>query len=300
MSLLERDSVLVSTTKNGDPIVDLPFTRVNNVEGIGRSPNTAYAVGNVVYTDSNLSVALKCTQAGTTSNTELDISTKAVGDTITDGSVVWVVMARDALNALPLSGGVLSSAESNIGIRANDQDLWIHHTENNVANRTVVGGGVNATDGAMLYLNGGGRDSAPGAFEIRAQSKTGNTRGLIGFPDGSLTWRGTALTIKAGDIITLSNGAFVGYITSNTKNLYVHIPFVKPIIAESVTVNSFVATIRQNGAYVVSVTDIKQYLAAATINETGIVLVFQNDSAWNGTNNTECAVQITGATFTFN
>ena len=94
MSLLERDSVLVSTTENGDPVVDLPFTRVNNVEGIGRCANTIYSVGNVVYTDSNLSVALKCTTAGTTSNTELDVSGNNVGDTVTDGTVVWQVCNR--------------------------------------------------------------------------------------------------------------------------------------------------------------------------------------------------------------
>lgn len=94
MSLLERDSVLVSTTENGAPIVDLPFTRVNNVEGIGRSPNTTYSAGNVVYTDSNLSVALKCVTAGTTSNTELDISTVSVGQSVEDGTVVWQVVSR--------------------------------------------------------------------------------------------------------------------------------------------------------------------------------------------------------------
>lgn len=94
MSLLERDSVLVSTTENGDPIVDLPFTRVNNVEGIGRSPNTTYSVGDVVYTDTNMQVALKCTTAGTTSADELDISGNNVGDTVTDGTVVWQVCNR--------------------------------------------------------------------------------------------------------------------------------------------------------------------------------------------------------------
>lgn len=94
MSLLERDSVLVSTTENGDPIVDLPFTRVNNVEGIGRCANTVYSVSDVVYTDTNLSVALKCVTAGTTSNTELDISGNNIGDIVTDGSVVWQVCNR--------------------------------------------------------------------------------------------------------------------------------------------------------------------------------------------------------------
>ena len=69
-------------------------TSADQVVGLGRIKNTEYQVGNVVYVDSNLSVALKCTQAGTTSNAELNISTKNIGDTVTDGSVVWQVCNR--------------------------------------------------------------------------------------------------------------------------------------------------------------------------------------------------------------
>ena len=69
-------------------------TSADQVVGLGRMKNTEYQVGDVVYSDSNLSVALKCTQAGTTSNTELDISGNNVGDSVTDGSVVWSVVPR--------------------------------------------------------------------------------------------------------------------------------------------------------------------------------------------------------------
>ena len=75
-------------SKSVEEIADLTTGATN------RLPNKAYTVGNVVYTDSNLSVALKCTQAGTTSNTELDISTRAVGESVEDGSVVWEVVPR--------------------------------------------------------------------------------------------------------------------------------------------------------------------------------------------------------------
>lgn len=90
------------------------------VQATTRLVNTAYSVGNVVYTDSNLSVALKCTAFGTTSNTELDVSGRAVGESVEDGSVVWEVVKRDLTDDvednlqylleklkkyLPLSGG---------------------------------------------------------------------------------------------------------------------------------------------------------------------------------------------------
>ena len=94
MSLLEEDVVLVGTTEEGNAKVALPYTRVNNVEGIGRSANTAYAVGDIVYVDNNKKVALKCTTAGTTSSGELDVSSKAIGETVADGSVVWEMISR--------------------------------------------------------------------------------------------------------------------------------------------------------------------------------------------------------------
>lgn len=76
-------------SKDVEQITDLTTGATN------RLPNTAYSVGNVVYDKSNLSVALKCTQAGTTSNTELDISGVSVGESVEDGSVVWEVVSRD-------------------------------------------------------------------------------------------------------------------------------------------------------------------------------------------------------------
>ena len=75
-------------SKSVEEIADLTTVATN------RLPNTTYAVGNVVYDRSNLSVALKCTQAGTTSNTELDISGNNIGDTVADGGVVWEVIGR--------------------------------------------------------------------------------------------------------------------------------------------------------------------------------------------------------------
>lgn len=94
MATYEQDIAMYETKENGDKVIKLPVTRVNNVEGIGRSASTAYAVGDVVYVDNNKKVALKCTTAGTTSSSELDVSSKAIGSSVTDGSVVWQVCNR--------------------------------------------------------------------------------------------------------------------------------------------------------------------------------------------------------------
>lgn len=81
-------------TGDGNKTIIMPLTRVNNVEGIGRSINTAYTVNDVVWVDNNRKVVLKCVTAGTTNSDELDVSNKVVGDNITDGTVVWKVYDR--------------------------------------------------------------------------------------------------------------------------------------------------------------------------------------------------------------
>ena len=94
MAIKEQDKVFYEELANGDKVINLPVTRANNVEGLGRSANTAYVVGDVVYVDNNKKVALKCTQTGTTSSSELDVSSNAIGSTVTDGGVVWQVCNR--------------------------------------------------------------------------------------------------------------------------------------------------------------------------------------------------------------
>jgi hypothetical protein len=94
MAIKEQDKVFYEELANGDKVINLPITRANNVEGLGRSANTAYVVGDVVYVDNNKKVALKCTQAGTTSSSELNVSTASIGNVITDGTIKWQVCNR--------------------------------------------------------------------------------------------------------------------------------------------------------------------------------------------------------------
>ena len=102
-------------SKSVDEIADLTTGATN------RLPNTTYNIGDVVCNKSNLKVALKCRTGGTTSSGELDISTKVVGESVSDGSVVWKVVSRDLSeeiknnadnfeNYLPLSGGTMNGA----------------------------------------------------------------------------------------------------------------------------------------------------------------------------------------------
>ncbi len=94
MAIFEQDKVFYEEAENGDKIINLPITRANNVEGLGRSANTKFVAGEVVYVDNNKKIALKCIVGGTTGANELDVSSKAIGDTVTDGSVTWQVCNR--------------------------------------------------------------------------------------------------------------------------------------------------------------------------------------------------------------
>ena len=114
MAIKERDVVLVSTNEDNDTIIDMPVTRENCVEGLGRIRGTAYSVGDVALCAGSQSLQLICTASGTTSINELDISTNTEGDTITDGTVVWKVVKRNHDAELVALALRMTTAESDI------------------------------------------------------------------------------------------------------------------------------------------------------------------------------------------
>lgn len=124
MSLLEEDVVLVGTTEEGNAKVALPYTRVNNVEGIGRSTNTYYNVGDVVYADDNKKVALKCIVEGRTSEHELDLATAKIGDEISDRDVKWLLISRTSSDN-PLLGKKISLIGDSICAGSNESTSYL-------------------------------------------------------------------------------------------------------------------------------------------------------------------------------
>ena len=69
-----------------------PETDLGRIVGLARQNSTAYSVGDVALSASLPSgLVLKCTTGGTTAATKPSFSGAAVGDTVTDGTVTWLI-----------------------------------------------------------------------------------------------------------------------------------------------------------------------------------------------------------------
>ena len=79
-------AVRYSIIQNGLP------HNVASMSSLIREPNTAYAEKvKVLLPSLNVSMCLQCTTAGTTSSGDLVISEPSIGNTVTDGTVVWTI-----------------------------------------------------------------------------------------------------------------------------------------------------------------------------------------------------------------
>ena len=136
-------------------------TEKNLVDSILWQPETEYAVGNVLKTPSLPSeCALLCTVAGISGATEPVYTSVNVGDTVTDGTVEWLVSSY-----LPTTGGTMTGA-----IEGNPITLTADDGNGNTAS-LVLGASGSAT--------WNGKD----VERVNAYDKT-NTQAYIRFESG--------------------------------------------------------------------------------------------------------------------
>lgn len=111
-------------------------TEMNIVDTLLWQPTTEYATGNIVKTPSLPSqYVLRCTETGTSGSTEPSYSGASVGDTVTDGTVEWVIVSLATGNAADVDA-------SNIGVNA--------EVDNSEAWASAIGGGAIAEDDGRL------------------------------------------------------------------------------------------------------------------------------------------------------
>lgn len=90
----EQNIIFTDTDESGNKVMQFPLAHAGWIDGLSRTPETAYAVGNTVICPYHLGLMLQCTTAGTTSNAKtIDTTSVDVGDTIKDGSVKWTVVS---------------------------------------------------------------------------------------------------------------------------------------------------------------------------------------------------------------
>ena len=178
-------------------------------------PTTNYDVGNQVRTPSLPSqYVLSCTTAGTSGDGEPDYTDVAVGDSVTDGTVIWMV------GELLTSSGGLRFDTTVYGNPTNQNKIVMfgNSTENKDGYTAVYGGEVQ-DDGANLYLYGKNHVQG-GRFGLSAYDGT-NRRSLVGRADGSLVWNGSDIctTATTGTLITKSSTSSVSLSASTAKTI---------------------------------------------------------------------------------
>ena len=144
----------------------------------------AYAVGERLYTPTlTKGLQLQCTTAGTTADTMLDCSANKLGDTITDGTVVWTVVQPQLTTAA-------TSALAGVTPAAN---MLPYFNSSNSATTTAI------SDFIKTLLDDGDAATARATLEANAQ----NCGGIVA---ASLTGNGY---VKFANGLILEWGAFI-------------------------------------------------------------------------------------------
>lgn len=218
--LLEQDCVLLSKTDAGAAVLNFPITRANCVEGVGRSPGTAYIVGDVVACDGSAKHLLLCTTAGTTAETDLNIASRNTGDIVTDGTVTWeVIDRRITFNNLPNKPTTLA------GYGITDAGLPVGHefftTNPNIPAGCIplLGGEYSRTAYADLWAwvqTQTGYLLEESAWQAKATANGGNVP-FYSKGDGSTTFRVPALQCWVRGAGSMSDVG--GYLAAGLPNI---------------------------------------------------------------------------------
>ena len=110
-------AVRYSIIQNGLP------HNVASMSSLIREPNTAYAEKvKVLLPSLNVSMCLQCTTAGTTSSGDLIVSEPSIGNTVTDGTVVWTIKEIGGVSTKDLESHN-TAADAHADIRQAIEDI---------------------------------------------------------------------------------------------------------------------------------------------------------------------------------
>lgn len=124
--------------------------------------STAYALGDVVH---NKNIYLKCTTAGTTKATTLDLTNVAKGATVTDGTVVWTVTSTTGPASGESSGAGLEDWQANHNYAVDD--IYVYEGE---IYKTLVKFTSGATEDSRTKVN----DVVPSVWTANTEYTAGD------------------------------------------------------------------------------------------------------------------------------
>ena len=160
-------------------------------------PTTEYAVGNQVKTPSLPSqYVLVCTAAGTSGNSEPDYTNVSQGNSVTDGTVTWLVSGY-----LPLNGGTITG-DITVDKQTSNSGVYFTFPSSTEQSRVgIVGSGSDmgvalmskfgSFNDSLLIVKGSNKSDNP-LFQLSAGNGT-TIKSLIGKPSGTLTWNGHSI-----------------------------------------------------------------------------------------------------------
>lgn len=224
---------------------------------------------------------------------------------------------------LPLSGGTISgSVQINGNLTVRDK-ITGNLTGNVIGN--VSGTASNASNlsnrslgkgwGNVPYISDDGVIEIGKYIDFHSTSKTDDSDydvrvtcngDTLEIP--KLSVAGLKTFIGPGDTISISNGIYVGHLTSSCASIRCYIPVSRPIIgASSVSFSSPSSTkitVRHaDGGYIWKETTISTLQedgsVSLTVSETGIYFDNTSSSAWSLTNNAPLSVTFENMSFTF-
>ena len=159
-----------------------------------RKPNTAYTIGQIAYHSAlPMGCYLECTTAGTTNNSDI-IPTSTIGNTISDGTVIWTIMKNLSMNGGKVPNGFVITNKSNTGVEIHSGSVYYN--------------------GAHLALYGkdGYIYDDIGKFKLcAANGDDFYTKRLIGSTDGSLIWNFNDLAGAAIQVKSLGTNSYIKY-----------------------------------------------------------------------------------------
>lgn len=182
-------------------------------------PTTNYNVGNQVKTPSlPPQCVLVCTAAGTSGNEEPDYTNVDVGDSVTDGTVTWLIseaitsaggtmtgniILSDGGNPLSTAGGTMSGAIGfetfagkilDFGGTGHGNLVLQEENDHQVIYFSANTNGGYPPEGAQLILHSADGNGGYGNAIIRVGNDGSTCKDLRMYPNGSLTWGGVSLT----------------------------------------------------------------------------------------------------------